>query len=195
MILIDRKRSFTQIWHLTIFQFSGYFASTSRWRHNGRDSVSSHQPHNSLLNRLFRRRSKKTSKLRVTGLCAGKSPWTGEFPAQMASNAESISIWWPHHGSNILVVGWYIHMNITVHTLHIVIYLHEYDMYRLLSYSFLLVALHMLFSNTHHMPQLMANWIEKGKYLKMLSDSYRNHSLFFLLWGYSGKIRMLYLSV
>ena len=40
-----------------------------RWRHNGRDSVSNHQPHDCLLNRLFRRRSKKTSKLRVTGLC------------------------------------------------------------------------------------------------------------------------------
>ena len=34
----------------------------------------------------------KTSKLRVTGLCAGKSPVTGEFSAQMASNAENISI-------------------------------------------------------------------------------------------------------
>ena len=45
-----------------------------RWRHNGRDSVSNHQPHDCLLNRLFRRRSKKTSKLRVTGLCAGNSP-------------------------------------------------------------------------------------------------------------------------
>ena len=51
----------------------------------------------SLLNRLFRRRSKKTSKLRVTGLCAGNSPGTGEFPAQMASYAENISIWWRHH--------------------------------------------------------------------------------------------------
>ena len=45
-----------------------------RWRHNRRDCVSYHQPHGSLLNRLFRRRSKKTSKLRVTGLCAGNSP-------------------------------------------------------------------------------------------------------------------------
>ena len=43
-------------------------------RHNGRASVSNHQPHDCLLNRLFRRRSKKTSKLRVTGLCAGNSP-------------------------------------------------------------------------------------------------------------------------
>ena len=38
-----------------------------------------------------------TSKLRVTGLCAGNSPGTDEFPAQMASNAENVSIWWRHH--------------------------------------------------------------------------------------------------
>ena len=43
-----------------------------------------------------RRRSKKTSKLRVTGLCAGNSPVTGEFPAQMASNTENVFIWWCH---------------------------------------------------------------------------------------------------
>ena len=44
------------------------------WLHNGRDSVSNHQPHDCLLHRSFRLRSKKTSKLRVTGLCAGNSP-------------------------------------------------------------------------------------------------------------------------
>ena len=38
-----------------------------------------------------------TSKLRVTGLCAGSSSVIGEFPAQMASNAENASIWWRHH--------------------------------------------------------------------------------------------------
>ena len=48
---------------------------------------------------LFRRSSKKTSKLRVTGLCEGNSPVTGEFPAQMASDAENVSIWWRHHAS------------------------------------------------------------------------------------------------
>ena len=63
---------------------------TLQWRHNGRDGVSNHQLHEFLLNRLFRRRSKKTSKLRVTGLCEGNSPVTGEFPAQMASNAEKV---------------------------------------------------------------------------------------------------------
>ena len=55
---------------------------------NERDGVSNHQPRDYLLNRLFRRRSKKTSKLRVTGLCAENSPVTGEFPAQRAINAE-----------------------------------------------------------------------------------------------------------
>ena len=42
--------------------------------HYDHDSVSNHQPRRCLLNRLFRRRSKKTSKLRVTGLCVGNSP-------------------------------------------------------------------------------------------------------------------------
>ena len=41
---------------------------------------------------------RKPSKLRVTGLCVGNSPGTDEFPAQKASNAENVSIWWRHHG-------------------------------------------------------------------------------------------------
>ena len=53
--------------------------------------------HDCLLNRLFRHRSKKAAKLRVTGLYAGISQATGEFPAQRASNAETVSIWWRHH--------------------------------------------------------------------------------------------------
>ena len=71
--------------------------SALRWRHNDHAGVSNHQPHGCLLNRLFRRESKKTSKLRVTGHCAGNSPGTGEFPAQMTSYAENVSIWWRHH--------------------------------------------------------------------------------------------------
>ena len=54
------------------------------WCHNGHDSVSNHLPHDCLL----------------TGLCAGNLPWTSEFPAQMASNAENVSIWWRHHVPN-----------------------------------------------------------------------------------------------
>ena len=65
-----------------------------QWCHNGRNSVSNHQPRDCLLSRLIRRNSKKTSKLRVTGLCAGNSPVTGGFLVQMASNAEYVSIWW-----------------------------------------------------------------------------------------------------
>ena len=69
-----------------------------RWRHNECDGVFYHQPHDCLLSRLFRRKSKKTSKLRASGLCVGNSPMTGEFPAQRASDAENVSIWWRHHG-------------------------------------------------------------------------------------------------
>ena len=71
--------------------------SILEWRHNGHVCVSNHQPHHCLLNRLFGCRSKKTSKLRVTGLCVWDSPGTGEFPTPMASNAENVSIWWRHH--------------------------------------------------------------------------------------------------
>ena len=49
---------------------------TLQWGHNGRDSISNHQSHDCLLNRLFRRRSKKTQKLRVVGLCFGE--FTGD---------------------------------------------------------------------------------------------------------------------
>ena len=70
---------------------------SSQWCHNEHDGVSNHQPHDCLLNCLFRCRSKKTSKLRATGLCKGNSPVTSEFPSQRASNAENVSIWWRHH--------------------------------------------------------------------------------------------------
>ena len=51
-----------------------FIAKTLHWRHNDHNGVSNHQPHGCLLNRLFGRRSKKTSNLRVTGLCMGNSP-------------------------------------------------------------------------------------------------------------------------
>ena len=71
-------------------------ASESCWRYG----VSTHQLHDCLLNRLFRRRSKKTSTLRFTGLCVRNSLGTGEFPAQMASNAETVSMSWRHYETN-----------------------------------------------------------------------------------------------
>ena len=80
------------------------FPRALHWSHNGHEGVSNHQPHDCLLKRLFRRRSKKASKLRVTGLREGNSPVTGEFPTQRASNAENVSIWWRHHGHKILAI-------------------------------------------------------------------------------------------
>ena len=59
-----------------------------QWRQNGHDGISNHQPHDCLLNRLFRCWPKKTSKLSVAGLCVV----TGEFPAQRASNAEQFPL-------------------------------------------------------------------------------------------------------
>ena len=99
--------------------------SPLRWRHNDHAGVSNHQPHGCLLNRLFRRKSKKTSKLRVTSLCVGNSPGTGEFPSQMASFAENVSIWWRHHANrqNNVVFGSYICVYIYIY-IYIFIYIH-----------------------------------------------------------------------
>ena len=82
---------------LTNWPYQCELVSPFQWRHNECDGISNHQPHDCLLNRLFRRRLKKTPKFRVTGLCEGNSPMTGEFPAQMASNAQFFFIWWRHH--------------------------------------------------------------------------------------------------
>ena len=76
-----------------IVSFTCGLSLSLQWRHNERDGVSNHQRLHHLLNYRFRRRSEKTSQLRVTGLCAGNSPATGEFPAQRASYAENVSIW------------------------------------------------------------------------------------------------------
>ena len=61
---------------------------SSQWRYNKSNGVSNHRR----LGYLFksRRRSRKIPKLRVTGLCKGNSPVTGEFPTQSTSNAEKM---------------------------------------------------------------------------------------------------------
>ena len=98
-VLFRRRSQGTSKLHVT-----GFCAGNSpvcilslRWRHNGHNSVSNHQPPDLYSTVLFRRKSKETSKLHVTGLCVGNSPGTAEFPAQMASNTENVSIWWHHH--------------------------------------------------------------------------------------------------
>ena len=79
-------------------KYSNMFLNiTLQWCHNERDCISNNRRIDCLLNHLFRRRLRKTWKLRVTGLCAGNSSVNGEFPAQRARNAENVSIWWRHH--------------------------------------------------------------------------------------------------
>ena len=79
--------------------FLSWCALKLQRHHNGHDGAPNHQPYDCLLNCLFRWGAdiEKTSKLRVTGLCEGNSPVTGEFPAQRTSNTENVSIWWHHH--------------------------------------------------------------------------------------------------
>ena len=77
-----------------IFLLARY--SLLKLRHNECGSVSNQQRLHCLLKCWLRCRLKKTWKLRFTGLCAGNPPVIGEYPAQKASNAENVSIWWCH---------------------------------------------------------------------------------------------------
>ena len=77
--------------------FNPCTAHPLQWRHNGRDGVSNHQPHDCSLNRLFRHRWKKNIKApRHWPLCGEFSDdrW---FPAQRSSNVENVSIWRRQH--------------------------------------------------------------------------------------------------
>ena len=46
------------------------------------------------------RRSTKTPKPRVTGLCERNPPVTGGFQSERPSKAENVFIWWQYHVSN-----------------------------------------------------------------------------------------------
>ena len=61
-----------------------------QWCHNERDGVSNHQPHHCLLNRLFKVQIKESIKAPRHWPLWGE--FTGDFPAQRASNAENVSI-------------------------------------------------------------------------------------------------------
>ena len=62
----------------------------SKWRHNGSDGVSDHQPHHCLVNRLFRRRS--LAFVRVIHRWPVNSPRKRPVTRKMF-----VSIWWRHH--------------------------------------------------------------------------------------------------
>ena len=84
----------TTSWYDTAFHGTGTSLQSC---HNERNYVSNYLHLDCLLNRLFTRRSKTTSKLGVTGLSEGISPMTGKFLTQRARNAENVSIWWRCH--------------------------------------------------------------------------------------------------
>ena len=73
---------YVKVFEINISWYRCHQDPSLQWRHNEHDGVSNHQSHDCLFNRLFRRRSKKTSKLRVTGLRKRNSLVTGEFPSQ-----------------------------------------------------------------------------------------------------------------
>ena len=72
-------------------------AITLQWYLNERDSVSNHQPHNCLLKPLFRRRSKKTSKLVSLAYVRGIRRWPINSPHRGPLPRKNVSIWWRHH--------------------------------------------------------------------------------------------------
>ena len=83
---IGKKSVFTQ----GIMALWSYIIAR-HYSHNEHNGISNYQPHDCLPNCLFRRISKKTSKLRVTDSLCGEFTVIGEFPAQRVSNAENVS--------------------------------------------------------------------------------------------------------
>ena len=66
-----------------------------QWRHNERDGVSNHQPRHCFTQPFIQAKIKENFKV------SRHWPLFGEFPAQMVSNAENVSIWWRHHDSRL----------------------------------------------------------------------------------------------
>ena len=102
LVHVSTWSSFWQLWQIaksretpssvwtsacTVITKSG--SQTLHWRHNGRNGVPNHRRVDCLLNRMFRHRSKKTSKLCVTGLCEGNDRWPVKYPTQWANIMEN----------------------------------------------------------------------------------------------------------
>ena len=86
-------------WSLIVYLISAYewkIDSKESYAHIERNGMSNHRRLYCLLNCLCRRRSKKTSKLRVTSLWEGNPTVTGGFPSERASNPKNVSMWWRH---------------------------------------------------------------------------------------------------
>ena len=83
-------------YHRPVESITTIFYSTLQWRHNGRDCIPNHQPNDYLLNRLFRRRSKKHQSSASLAFVWGIHRW----PMNSRTNGQwrgNVSIWWRHH--------------------------------------------------------------------------------------------------
>ena len=94
---LPRRSSQGQVYCVEI-----YFSSLL-WRHNGRDGASNHELHHCLLNRLS---FKKTSKLRVTGLCGGVHRWPVNSPHKWP-------VTWKMFPFDYVIMLWQVNMFVT----------------------------------------------------------------------------------
>ena len=91
----------TSVWTNSQIGLSLLPYDTSRalqWRHNAHPGVSNHRRLDCLVYRLFKLTLKNPLKLALLAHREGNLPGTGGFLSQRAGNAETISIWWHHHG-------------------------------------------------------------------------------------------------
>ena len=94
-IITDKLNACYILWWIVSYELRIMYSL--QWRHNESNCVTNNRHYDYLLNHFFRRRSKKTFKLRVTSLCEGNPSVTGGFPSQRANDAGNISIWWRHY--------------------------------------------------------------------------------------------------
>ena len=93
--------AFSRVHHICVYVFcyihGDHCKISLHWRHNDHDGVSNHQPHCLFTQPFIQTQIKENIKApRHWPLC-GEFTGTGEFPAQKASYAENVSIWWRHH--------------------------------------------------------------------------------------------------
>ena len=82
----------------------------------------------------------------------GNSPGTGEFLAQMASNAENVSIWWRHHEIDFFQhVGrerWYVFMYssnvLVIDVYYLICDIHDYLLYNITHIALFLLFIHFI---------------------------------------------------
>ena len=96
------------------------------WRHNEGDGASNHQPHNYLLNGLFRRRPKKTPKLCVTGLCAGNSPHKGPVTRKTFPFDDDVIMYCCDHRCGMVhSIIIHIHRSLSFYTCYVLQYMYR----------------------------------------------------------------------